>query len=92
MKAVIRRSTWNFRGFVQSLEPSRGGEEVTVRAITELPVGAELRGPWEGAHFGYQNGHWYLMAPSIKRAKGNKTRWLKFELGPPGQVRQVLNE
>jgi hypothetical protein len=84
--------TWNFRGFVQWLEQSSRRNEVKVRAMTELPVGPELQAPFEGAQFAYNGGHWYVMCPSTKRTKWNRTRWLKFELGPPGQVRQVLNQ
>lgn len=70
--------TWRFRDFVQWLVPSEGGQ-LAVRAITELLVGVDVQAPWDGAQFGYKDGRWYVIVPSVRRTGFNKTRWLKFE-------------
>jgi hypothetical protein len=78
-----------FRGFVQWIVPASTGRPDTIRAITELPVGPQIAGERSGPTLAQEDGRWYLTVLSTRPTKWGNKRWLRFELGPPGQVRQV---
>jgi hypothetical protein len=79
--------------YAQWLESSRSAAFVTVRAMAEVPADLADK-TWylttaSWVPIASTNGRWYLTVPSIKRTLWGNTRWLRFELGPPGHMRQV---
>jgi hypothetical protein len=78
-----------FRGYVQWVARPGAGRTDSLHAMVELPVGPELAWEEGGPTLVRDNGTWYLTALSRRRSKWNNNRWLRFELGPPGEVREV---
>jgi hypothetical protein len=86
---VADDEVWGYlsRAFVQWLEAKGPEAADSLVAMVELPdeVTSELR----GVPFREQDSHWYLSIPSTKRTFWGHTRWLTFELGPPGEAHRV---
>jgi hypothetical protein len=80
-----------FRGYVQWIARPGGVQPDSLRAMAELPVGAQLAWVADAPTLlrDNSNGRWYLTGLSTRRTRSSKNRLLKFELGPPGEVREV---
>jgi len=78
---------------VQWVEPAAGDHPITVRAAVEVPSGEKYRGLEElrKPHFWQQSSGWWCLTVQSTRYKnvGNGDEMLWYELGPPGEVRQV---
>lgn len=78
-----------FRGYIQWVSGLGTARRDTVHAMVELPGGAELARQWGGPLLAPENGKWYLTVLSRRRNQWNNQRSLRFELGPPGEIREV---
>ena len=77
------------RVFVQWLESSSAADRgVFVRAQVEVPTGPPVRST-PPAELAPLEDRWFLTVVSAKQTTWGNDRYLRFELGPPGQVRQV---
>lgn len=77
------------RVFVQWLDSSSTGDHrVSLRAQVELPTGPPVRSV-PVPELAPLEGRWYITVVSAKQTKWGNDRHLRFELGPPGDVRQV---
>jgi hypothetical protein len=77
------------RGLVQWIIRSRGGGPDIVRAMTELPAADDFLHEWGGPTLAQEDDHWYLTVLSARPTKWGNKRRVRFQLGPPGQVREV---
>ena len=77
------------RVFVQWLDSSSAGDRaVTVRAQAELATGPPVKSAPVPTLTRLEN-RWYVTVVSAQQTKWGNDRDLRFELGPPGEVRQV---
>lgn len=77
------------RVFMQWLDSSSTGDRpVNVRAQVELPTGPPVK-TTPAPTISRLDDRWYVTAVSAKPTKWGNERDLRFELGPPGQVKQV---
>lgn len=76
------------RAVVQWITPAPvGASTIAVRAQTELPTGKGVT--TEGALLDSRDGEWRLRVKSVTPTTWGNERWHMFELGPPGEFRQV---
>jgi hypothetical protein len=78
---------WAKRAVVQWVALSRSDSSAgpSVRATLELPTGDAV----QGATYAIRDGRVVARVESVRPTKGNHRRWLVFELGRPGEAREV---
>jgi hypothetical protein len=68
-----------------AVAPANAPAGTSVRSQLELPTGEAI----VGATYAIRNGRVVARVESIRRTKWDNRRWLAFELGGPGEAREV---
>jgi len=81
---------WAYRAVVQWVALPRPNASAApgVRATMELPTGEAV----QGATYAMRDGRPVARVESVRPTKWGNRRWLAFELGGPGEVREVPDQ
>ena len=85
---LILHGDYDARVFVQWVEPGPAGTPLDVRATAELPTGDPVE-TWYGTQLAGRADRWRVTVSSMKKTKWGNERLLRFELGPPGVIREL---